>query len=359
MIRVLIVDDSKVVRMLLRAMLDMEDDIEVIAEAANGVEAVELTRRHRPDLITMDIRMPLMDGFEATKEIMAQCPTPILVVSASVNCQELMIAFNALEAGALGVIEKPPGLQGDDYDKVKSELLLAVRTYHEIKVVSRRKRVHKEVKPKSTIDYESQPNAGHHKVVAIGASTGGPALLADILRDIPATFPAPIAIVQHIAEGFTNGLVEWLNEISPLHVQLAEHGRVMRAGDVYIAPYGRHMHVVKTDLGQSIRLVDSASQDCGGFCPAVDELFKSLADSAPKYSIGILLTGMGVDGAAGLLSMKKAQCITFSQDEASSVVYGMPKEAKKIGACLMEIRSDKVASVLCRQVYQSDLIDEE
>lgn len=343
MIRVLITDDSKVVRLLIRALIEQEPDIEVVGEAENGQQAVALTKSLKPDVITMDIRMPVMDGFEATQIIMMECPTPILVVSASVNSEDLMIAFNALEAGALGVIEKPPGLHGDDYDKVKRDLVNALKAYHEIKVIRHRSK-------KPGIPEVEPYKAGHDKlvsgevlneVVAIGASTGGPALLGDILRAMPINFPVPIVIVQHISEGFTNGLAMWLNDVSRLIVKVAEDGEILRPGAVYIAPYGTHMVVDRKDGLLATKLEKPSGHYT--FCPAVDRLFESVAERCPGHGLGVLLTGMGSDGAKGLLAMSKANCFTIGQDEKSSVVYGMPKEAMAMGAVKIQLAGSDMA----------------
>ncbi|MDF1654271.1 MAG: chemotaxis-specific protein-glutamate methyltransferase CheB [Coxiellaceae bacterium] len=348
MIKVLIADDSKVVRMLLRALIENEDEFEIVGEAENGLQAVELTKQLKPNVITMDIRMPIMDGFEATQIIMNECPTPILVVSASVNDEDLKIAFNALQAGALGVIEKPPGLHGDDYETVKLDLINCLRAYHEIKVVTRRKSIKKldKLSDKARDDGNEHLAAGKvfNEIVAIGASTGGPALLGEILRALPVNLPSPVVIVQHISEGFTHGLATWLNDVSQLIVKVAEQGEVLRPGVVYIAPYGKHTHVGRKDGVLHIVLVDKHEKV--SFCPAVDELFKSTAEVCPGHAMGVLLTGMGSDGAKGLLEMRKANCMTIAQDESTCVVYGMPKEAMKLDAVSMQLPDDEIAQAI-------------
>ncbi|MDF1761525.1 MAG: chemotaxis-specific protein-glutamate methyltransferase CheB [Coxiellaceae bacterium] len=348
MIRVLIADDSKVVRMLLRALIENEEDFEIVGEAENGLRAVELTKRLRPNVITMDIRMPVMDGFEATEIIMTECPTPILVVSASVNDEDLKIAFNALQAGALGVIEKPPGLHGDDYDTVKQDLITCLRAYHDIKVVTRRKLIVTKDKTSERSENDGLENLATgrviNEVVAIGSSTGGPALLGDILHELPVNLPSPVLIVQHISEGFTHGLATWLNDVSQLIVKVAEQNEVLRPGVVYIAPYGKHTNVVRRDGILYVSLVTPAEKS--GFCPSVDALFKSVADVCPGHALGIILTGMGRDGAAGLLEMRNACCMTIAQDEETCIVYGMPKEAMALDAACLQLPDYQIAQAI-------------
>ncbi|MDF1795070.1 MAG: chemotaxis-specific protein-glutamate methyltransferase CheB [Coxiellaceae bacterium] len=346
MIKVLLVDDSKVVRMLLRAMIEQEDGFEVVGEAENGAEGVELTTSLKPDVVTMDIRMPIMDGFEATKAIMRDCPTPILVVSASVNDEDLKITFNALQAGALGVIEKPPGLHGDDYDSVKRDLINSLRAYHEIKVVRRRYDTNVERVASTEVDSHALLQAGKvlNEVVAIGASTGGPALLGEILKVLPVNFSIPIVVVQHISEGFTPGLASWLNDSCQLIVKVAEQDEILRPGVVYIAPYGAHSLVSRNQGMLCLKLARPAEKK--GFCPAVNELFRSVAACCPGHAIGVILTGMGDDGAQGLLEMKKAGCYTIGQDEDSCVVYGMPKEAMSLGAVCIQLPDIEIGKAI-------------
>ncbi len=348
MIRVLIADDSKVVRMLLRALIENENDFDVVGEAENGLEAVELTKRLRPNVVTMDIRMLVMDGFEATQKIMSECPTPILVVSASVNDEDLKIAFNALQAGALGVIEKPPGLHGDDYETVKQDLINCLRAYHDIKVVTRRVRTDTaERKPVQSMD-DGFENISSGKVlnemVAIGASTGGPALLGEILSALPVNLPSPVVIVQHISEGFTHGLATWLNDVCKLIIKVAEQGEVLRPGVVYIAPYGTHSTIERRDGILHLKLIKPSEKS--GFCPSVDELFKSTSEVCPGHAIGVLLTGMGSDGAQGLLKLRQSNCVTIAQDEETSVVYGMPKQAELLGAVCMQLPDREIAQAI-------------
>ncbi len=347
MIKVLIADDSKVVRMLLRALIETDSAFEIVGEAENGAQAVELTKVLKPQVITMDIRMPIMDGFEATKVIMAECPTPILVVSASVNSEDLKIAFNALRAGALGVIEKPPGLHGDDYDTVRSDLITLLHAYHDIKVIRRRDKSDNKNKRQSSGDDGSEnisQNRVLNEVVAIGASTGGPAALGDILRELPVNLPSPVVIVQHISEGFTAGLASWLNDVSQLIVKIAEDGEILRPGVAYVAPFGKHSTLVRREGILHIKLVSPRKKV--PFCPSVDELFYSAAKICPGHAIGVLLTGMGNDGAEGLLSMKNSDCFTLAQDEESSVVYGMPKEAVSLGAACLQLPDTAMAQTI-------------
>lgn len=319
MIRVLIVEDSPTIRMLLEAMLDSDPEIEVIGTAADGEEGVRKTKALKPDLITMDIRMPRMDGFEATKRIMAECPTPIVVVSASVEASDLKIAFNALQAGALDVVEKPPGIRHAEFETIREQLVTAVKLMSDVKVVTRRPLPARPAGPAPT----PRPLLkGRIDIIAIAASTGGPAALAEILTKMPAGTPVPILIVQHITRGFDEGLVRWMDSVSPLPVRLAVNGQRLRAGEVLVGPQGVHLGV-----SDSARVVLSQSPSVQSHCPSATYLFRSVAEAYGRYALGVILTGMGDDGVDGLVALKRAGGRVLAQDEDSSVVFGMPRQA--------------------------------
>ncbi|MBF0368160.1 MAG: chemotaxis-specific protein-glutamate methyltransferase CheB [Magnetococcales bacterium] len=351
MIRILIVEDSQVVALLLKALLEQEVDITVVGHAKNGQEAVEMVKTLRPDLITLDIRMPIMDGFEATRLIMSTRPTPIVVVSSSVDDEELSITFRAIEEGALAVIEKPRGMHHPDFNAIRSHLIDTIRAMSEIKLVRRylHRRPTSPTPPAITPPHVAPhpfapPISGFFKMVALACSTGGPQALHHIFSNLPGDLPFPVLVVQHISPGFVGGLCSWLDGASQLRVKLAEEGEVPLPGTVLIAPDSYHM-VLKRDLsGLSIAL--NATPPVNGFRPSASPLFRSLAEHLPGQSVGGILTGMGHDGAEGLLAMHRAGCHTFAEDEKSAIVYGMPAEALAIGATKTALPLESIASHL-------------
>ncbi len=323
MIRALIAEDSQTTRELLVAILGADPELQVVGEAKDGIEAVEMTRRLRPDVVTMDIRMPRMDGFEATRQIMAQIPTPIVVVSASVDAREVQVSMDALRLGALTVLAKPPGPESPRFDEHARRFADTIKAMSQVKVV--RRWAHTE--PPAPARPQALRQGGRVQVVAIGASTGGPAALARILSDIPGDLAVPVLVVQHIARGFTQGLASWLNASSALRVKVGEQGEALAPRTVYLAPDGRHMGV-SADRAL-IRITDAAP--VGGFRPSATLLFQSVAQAFGASTLALILTGMGEDGVAGLTSVRQAGGKIVAQDEASSVVFGMPGAAVAAG----------------------------
>jgi two-component system chemotaxis response regulator CheB len=331
-IRVLVVEDSATMRHHLREALAADPQLQVVGEAVDGRQAVDLCGHLRPDVVTMDMMLPTMSGLVATEHIMAEFPTPILVVS-SADRRELFSTYNALAAGAVDVLEKP---RGDHSDNGWAERLrAAVRLVSRIRVITHprarldaRRRV-----PASPVDVAPvapMPGAPAVRVVCVGASTGGPGALTDLLRALPVNFRAPVLCVQHIAasEPFAVAFSDWLGDQAGRSVSYARDGLLVDdlAGQVLLAPPDRHL-LVRDGV---LRLSDGAPRhSCR---PAVDVLFESVADGYGAAAAGCLLTGMGRDGAAGLLQLRRAGAVTFAQDEASSVVYGMPREAALLGA---------------------------
>jgi two-component system chemotaxis response regulator CheB len=339
-IQVLITEDSPVIALLLREILSSVEDIEVIACAKNGLEAVNLTKRLKPDLVTMDICMPIMDGFEATQEIMEQCPTPIIVITSHANNHELEVTFDAMQAGALLIIEKPD--LNDNFSEIKKVLINSVRALSKVHVMKRRR---KETLP---IPISLIPiNPLHAEILALGISTGGPSALKSILSGLPAQFPIPIVIVQHITKGFLQGLVSWLQKFSTLTLKIAENNQSLLPAHVYFAPDDMHLLIRKAKT--PIAILDDRSV-IGNFRPSVTALFYSLATSYPATAMGGLLTGMGTDGAAGLLKMREAGCLTFAQSKATSVVYGMPQAAIALNATKNSIDLDKIPEFLIHNI---------
>jgi two-component system chemotaxis response regulator CheB len=323
MIRVLVVDDSPTLRQLIRSILESDPELQVVGQACNGEEAIALCHRLEPDIITTDICMPKMDGFQATRHIMAKSPRPILVLTSTKSDLELGISSKALEAGALMVVGKPHGLPGED--PKADQLIAQVKAMAGVKVVTRRWRLEKKKPAPLRREPALTPSPGPVRLIAIGASTGGPPALQAILSQLPADLP--VAVVQHISPGFVQGLARWLNETTPLRVKVAENGEILQPGTVYLAPDDRHLLVT---AGGQARL--RASPLVGGHRPSATVLFQSVAQNYGSAAVGVLLTGMGKDGAQGFKALHEAGAHTIAQDEATCVVFGMPKEAIALGA---------------------------
>lgn len=338
-IKVLIVEDSPVAREFLAYVLSSDPAIEVVGFARNGAEAVEVARKERPDVITMDIHMPIVDGYEATRRIMETVPTPIVIVSGSTAVNEVAGTFLALERGALAVVRRPPGLNHDAFEAGSRELIQTVKLMSEIKVV---RRIRPAVGVRAAAPVTPALRAGGEiKVIAIGASTGGPPVLQRILSRLPRDLPVPLLIVQHIAAGFIRGFTEWLSDASSFPVHIASSGEVPLPGHGYTPPDGLHLGL---DSDARIMLSDLPPEN--GLRPAVAHLFRSVAQVLGPGTAGVLLTGMGKDGAKELKMMKDRGAITIAQDEASSVVFGMPGEAVKLGAATYVLPPEGIADLL-------------
>jgi two-component system chemotaxis response regulator CheB len=337
MIRVLVAEDSAVTREYLVMLLEEDPAIEVVGTAKDGVEAVEQAERLKPDVITMDVHMPRMNGYEATRRIMERVPTPIVMVSASSSRDEEFMAFEALQAGALMVMEKPGGPDDPDYAESVRKLTETVKLMAEVKVV---RRWRKRERPAQPSPLPARP-VRKIRLIAIGASTGGPQVLAGLLAKLPGDLAAPVLIVQHIASGFTPGLVEWLSQTTSLCLKVAEPGEPVCAGTVYFAPQDAQMGIAKDGR---IRLAKEPAED--GFCPSASYLFQSVAQSYGGAAIGVLLTGMGRDGATGLLQLREAGGVTIAQDEETSVIFGMPGEAVRLGAVDHVLSPERMAEMI-------------
>ena len=339
MIEVLVVEDSPVVRDFLTYVLDEDPGLRVIGAVANGREAVELVPQQRPDVVVMDVHMPVMDGFAATQTIMETHPVPIVIVSASWDPEEVQKTFRALEVGALTAMEKPRSIEHPEGDRTLREFVQTVKLMADVKVVRRRVRPPKEeqarpapqlVRTESPID-----------VVAVGASTGGPQALKAVLCRLSADFPSPVLIVQHIARGFLDGLAEWLGRASGLDVRIAGPGDRLRPGQVYLAPDDFHLGVTRDG-----RTALSRSEPEHHLRPAVSYLFQSVAEVFGGRAVGVLLTGMGKDGAQALKLMRDRGAVTIAQDRESSVVHGMPGEAIRLGAAQYALPVDRIGATL-------------
>jgi two-component system chemotaxis response regulator CheB len=343
-IRVLVVDDSTVVRQILVSMLETVPGFEVVGQARDGEEAVRLTARLRPDVITMDIRMPRLDGLGAIRQIMSSTPTPIVVVAASVYEPDRNIAFSAIEAGALTVVEKPSGISSEAYESARDQLVTTIRLMSDVQVVTLRPGRGADVKlPDRQAGKVGAVGAPSIKaeLIAIAASTGGPGVLREILRVLPGDLSIPIVTVQHITPGFAQGFAQWLDGETELRVSLAKDGERLEAGRVLIAPDDAHLTVAP---GRIVRLDNS--EPVKGQRPSATRLFDSVAKVYGAASVGVVLTGMGDDGADGLQNLRQSGGHVIAQDEESCVVFGMPKAAIERGLVDRVMSPDKIASVL-------------
>jgi two-component system chemotaxis response regulator CheB len=322
---VVIADDMSASLALLEGVFRLEPGFEIAGRAKDGKQAVELTRSLRPDLVTMDIEMPVLNGFEATLQIMTECPTPILIVSGQ-DVSSVSFALNAMKAGALAVVPKPPAPGTPEFDAQARQLL-----------------------PRVEAAQPAAPGAAARtrsraRVIAIAASTGGPPALSRILSELPADFRAPLLVVQHIAQGFADGLAKWLGAASRLRVKVAEEGEPLLAGTVYLAPDARHLGV----SGDRIELSDAPPIE--GFKPSGSHLFESVARSFGPAALGLILTGMGKDGVRGLAALRAAGGTVVAQDEQSSVIYGMNGEAVLGGLTDEVLPLDALAYLLMQAV---------
>lgn len=338
MIRLLVVEDSKTVQKALVAAFHADPELQVIGVAESGEEAVEAAALLKPDLITMDLHLSGMNGLDATRAIMSTSPVPIVVVSGKVDTRDSDLLFRFMEAGVLMVLPKPAPVGTPGYAESVASLIHHIKLMSEIKVV---RRVFPAdalgQRPKSPLKGPLPPV----KVVAIGASTGGPPLLHQILAALPKDFGAAVLVVQHMSVGFTENFVHWLNLHSRMRVRLAAEGMVISAGEVYVAPDGCHMEA--TPAG---RISLSSAPPENGVRPSVDALFRSVAKSYGTNAVGILLSGMGKDGAVELKTLKERGGLCIAQDRESSMVFGMPGEAIKIDAVQHVLSPEGIINLL-------------
>jgi len=334
MIRVLIVDDMHTIRMVLRLILESDPELSVIGEARSGEEALASCRKFHPDIVTMDINMPGMGGYEAIRQIMNEAPCPIVVIT-GIESQHLMeVSFKALALGALTVLSTPRGPSPDDAEA--KNLIRQIKAMSAVKVVRRAlwmrstsEKLNRDqdllaAPAKGTVSFKLQKAA---QLVAIGLSTGGPPALQTILSSLSSIFPLPIVVVQHISQGFIFGLASWLNNTTPIPCKIAKQGETIQPGTAYLAPDNSHLTV----MGNGKLWLD-ASGPVGGHRPSVNVLFESVARNFGAKAIGILMTGMGQDGAQGLKAMHQMGAYTIAQNEASSVIFSMPKTAIELDA---------------------------
>jgi len=382
-IRVIVVDDSALMRRVITGLIEQDPSIRVVATARNGREAIEMVQELRPDIVTMDVRMPVMDGLATTEHLMAYCPTPILVLTASLASHEVDITFKMLGAGALEVIEKPSGSDAQALDRTGSALIRRIKVLARVKVVTH---LRGRRKPAEIVSIKSSPavyergdketkgqggkgiarEASRHPVtpsprypvtlarsdvplIVIGASTGGPRTVNELLSNLPGDLRAAVLVVQHIAQGFSTGMAEWLANASRLPVKLAIEGQAICSGEVLIAPdtcdllitAERTIHLSDTPL-----LIQR---------PSIDISMQAAAEVFGARAIGVLLTGMGRDGAYGMLTIKRSNGYTIAQDEATSTIFGMPRAAIQLGAALEVLPAPRIAPRLVELIKQLDL----
>ncbi|MBI3853098.1 MAG: chemotaxis-specific protein-glutamate methyltransferase CheB [Verrucomicrobia bacterium] len=339
-INVLVADDSPVSRMLLVHLLESDPQIQVVGAVNDGQAALDFVNGNKPDVIVMDIHMPRLDGFEATRRIMETQPVPIIICTATTDPKEVATTFRLLEAGAVACVAKPVARAHAEFEQLVTDLLQTVKLMSEVKVVRRW--------PRSRPASWPAPPAAEGKcapagvtLIGIGASTGGPPVLQTILSSLPKDFPAAILIVQHIAHGFLPGLVEWLNQTTGLQVHVASHGTCPLPGHAYLAPDDFHM-----GISANGRILLTREEPENGLRPAVSYMFRSLAEVCGRNALGVLLSGMGQDGAVELKLMKDQGAITIAQDRQSSVVHGMPGEAIELGGATHVLAADNIAATL-------------
>ncbi len=337
MIRVLVVDDSRVVRAILRELLDTDPEIQVLAEAENGAQAVELCVSLGPDVVLMDVQMPVMDGLEAVARIMEERPTPVIILSATVSAGEVTSAFRAVRAGAFEALPKPegPSTRGG-YGRVAGDLIDRIKLYAR---VGRQRGWRGRFDGARTGTGLRFPSASR-RLVAVGASTGGPRTVQSLLSAVPGSFPCPILLVQHISQGFTHGFVDWLQREIELSVQVVERSAALRPGTVFVGADERHLEV---KMGRAVAVDGPPVNACR---PSVDVLFRSVARTCGAKGVVVLLTGMGRDGARGALAVRRAGGEVIVQDEASCVVFGMPRAAIELGAATRVLPADGIPGAL-------------
>jgi two-component system chemotaxis response regulator CheB len=342
MIRTIVVDDSTTVRQLLVEILEADPEITVVATATNGAEAVDLVTRLAPDLVVMDIHMPVLDGLEATREIMVRAPTPILIVSSAANQRQLELSLSATQAGALLVLPKPEHPRAERFSEMSEQLVVMAKAMASVKVV---RRWGTRPRPITLPKRRSQGPDTATRIVAMAASTGGPATLRRILHELPQDFTAPILVVQHIARGFVVGFAQWLEKGCQLRVKIAEDGEPLTAQTVYIAPDDLHL-----GINGQCRIALADAPPIGGFRPSATHLFDSVARAAGPAAAAVVLTGMGNDGLDGLRSLYSAGGRILAQDRATSVIYGMAQEAVRNEVVDLVLPLDAIAARLTKMV---------
>ncbi|KNZ70864.1 response regulator receiver modulated CheB methylesterase [Thermincola ferriacetica] len=352
---VLVVDDSFFMTQFISDLLHQDPDIQVVGTAFNGAEALEKAEKLGPDVITMDVEMPVMNGLEALREIMRKTPTPVIMLS---NCTQIGAesTIKALELGAVDFVTKPSGQISLDLEKVQDELIKKVKIAADAKkmLYPGNRVTNEDLRAQNKITENEKTawddgilfqgfNPARMKVVAIGASTGGPKALQTILPQLPENFPAAVIVAQHMPSGFTRSLASRLNEVCPLTVKEAEDGERLQPGTVYISPGGWHTVIQEDSAGCFVRLQENKPPT--GNCPSIDTLMASLA-RCKVSKIGLLLTGMGKDGVVGLQQIQANGGLTIVEDKSTCIIFGMPKAAIENGCADYVVPVSDVAKLL-------------
>lgn len=352
-IRVLLAEDSRSQREAISWVIGNAPYLELVGEAANGAEAVDMVEQLQPDIVLMDCHMPVMDGIEATRVIMGRCPVPIVVTSATFDVNDVHPGLEALHEGALAIVPKPLDPAAENFDRLAEELCLTLKLMADVKVVRRLPPRRSAANPRPPREPAERPadrpapvrEAREIRIVAVGASTGGPPVVLDILRRLGPRLDVPMLLVQHMSPGFIVGFASWLTRGSGLPVEVAAANIVAAPGRVYVAPEGHHLGI---DRRGRLTLDDGPPEN--GFRPSVSCLFRSVADAFGREALAILLTGMGQDGAEGLAYVGQKGGVTAAQDKDSSVVFGMPAAAIRMGAAQRVLAPPDIAKFVVAQL---------
>ncbi|MBL6455716.1 chemotaxis-specific protein-glutamate methyltransferase CheB [Belnapia sp. T6] len=338
----MIVEDSAVVRHLLAHIVARDPRLALVAAVGSAEEALQELPRVKPDVISMDIRLPGMDGLEATRRIMAEQPTPIVVIADSVEDDSLRISMNALRAGALSVVEKPVGVATAGYDALADHICTQLFIMSDVPLI-RRRDIGTRLSPRPPGPPLALPD--RPALIGIAASTGGPQALAKLLGALPADFPVPILLVQHMGAAFMEGFAAWLDGVVPPKVALAQEGEVPQPGRVHVAPGDQHLRI---GPDRTLRL--TRDPPVGGQRPAATAMFHSIAEVYGSSGSGIILTGMGEDGARGLVALRRQGGLTITEDESTAVVFGMPAAAVRLGGSSLSLPLPLIAPRVLRLV---------
>lgn len=350
MVKVLIVDDSAFMRNALSSMLSSDPEIQIVGKARDGIEAIEMVEKLRPDIVTMDVEMPRMDGITALKNIMEKNPVPVIMVS-SLTTEGAKVTLDALDIGAVDFIPKNLSDLSVNIVKIKEILIEKIKHIAKKRIVKKQKssvRVQRVEIPRSM----PVRTTGERRInlISIGTSTGGPKALQEILPKLPKDFPAPIVVAQHMPPNFTKPFAERLNQLSQITVKEAEEGEPLKNGVAYIAPGGGHMRVVrKSGIDTNIHISSAVEEDFI-YKPSVDALMLSVAEFFPGRALGVILTGMGNDGLRGLTALKKTGGRVFAQNEETCVIYGMPKAVIDAGIADKILPLEEIAGEIINSV---------